>query len=46
MPSCCLRRKKIGKFDYETVHCKVYLNKYVVSIAPFIHLPAPIALKI
>ena len=23
------------KFDYEMVHSEVYLNKYVVSIAPF-----------
>ena len=23
--------KKIGKCGYEMVHCKVYLNKYVVS---------------
>jgi len=27
--------KKILKFDYEMVHSEVYLNKYVVSIAPF-----------
>jgi len=28
------------------VHSKEYLNKYVVSVAPFsIHLPAMIALK-
>ena len=32
MPPCCLRRRK---FDYEMVHSEVYLNKYVVSIAPF-----------
>ena len=30
-----LRRRKFGKFDYEMVHSEVYLNKYVVSIAPF-----------
>jgi len=24
-----------GKFDYEMVHSEVYLDKYVVSIAPF-----------
>jgi len=27
--------KKIFKLDYEMVHSEVYLNKYVVSIAPF-----------
>jgi len=27
--------KKIFKFDYKMVHSEVYLNKYVVSIAPF-----------
>ena len=32
MPPCRLRRRK---FDYEMVHSEVYLNKYVVSIAPF-----------
>ena len=32
MPPCRLRRRK---FDYEMVHSGVYLNKYVVSIAPF-----------
>jgi len=35
MPPCRLRRRKFGKFDYEMVHSEVYLNKYVVSIAPF-----------
>ena len=34
MPPCRLRRRK---FDYEMVHSEVYLNKYVVSIAPFSH---------
>ena len=42
MPPCRLRRRK---FDYETVHSEVCLNKYVVSIAPF-STPALIALKI
>jgi len=28
------------------VHSEVYLNKYVVSIARSLHLPAMIALKI
>ena len=28
-------KKILGKFDYEMVHSEVYLNKYVVSIAPF-----------
>ena len=32
MPPCSLRRRK---FDYEMVHSEVYLNKRVVSIAPF-----------
>ena len=32
MPLCRLRRRK---FEYEMVHSEVYLNKYVVSIAPF-----------
>jgi len=32
MPPCHLRRRN---FDYEMVHSEVYLNKYVVSIAPF-----------
>jgi len=27
--------KKMLKIDYEVVHTEVYLNKYVVSIAPF-----------
>jgi len=35
MPPCRLRRRKFWKFDYEMVHFEVYLNKYVVSIAPF-----------
>ena len=35
MPPCRLRRRKVGKFDYEIVHSEVYLNKYVVSIASF-----------
>ena len=35
MPHCRLKRRKLGKFDYEMVHSEVYLNKYVVSIAPF-----------
>jgi len=35
MPPCRLRRRKFRKFDYEMVHSEVYLNKYVVSIAPF-----------
>ena len=34
--------KKIRKFDYEMVHSGVYLNKYVVSIAPFSTPPSPI----
>jgi len=32
---CCPRRRKLWKFDYEIVHSEVYLNKYVISIAPF-----------
>ena len=28
-------RRKFWKFDYEMVYSEVYLNKYVVSIAPF-----------
>jgi len=32
---CRLRRRKFWKFDYEVVHSEVYLNKYVVSMAPF-----------
>jgi len=35
MPPCRLKRRKFWKFDYEVVHAEVYLNKYVVSIAPF-----------
>jgi len=35
VPCCCLKRRKFRKFDYEMVHSEVYLNKYVVSIAPF-----------
>jgi len=35
MPPCRLRRRKFWKFDYEMVHSEVYLNKCVVSIAPF-----------
>jgi len=35
MPPCRLRQIKFWKFDYEMVHSEVYLNKYVVSIAPF-----------
>jgi len=35
MHPCRLRRRKIGKFGYELVHSKVYLNKYVASIEPF-----------
>ena len=35
MPSCRLRRRKFRKFDYKMVHSEVYLNKYVVSKAPF-----------
>ena len=35
MTPCRLRRRKFRKFDYEMVHSEVYLNKYVVSIAPF-----------
>jgi len=34
-PRCRLRRRKFRKFDYEMVHSEVYLNKCVVSIAPF-----------
>jgi len=37
MPPCLRRRK----FDYEMVHSEVYLNKYVVSIAPFITPACP-----
>jgi len=32
MPPCRLRQRK---YDYEMAHYEVYLNKYVVSIAPF-----------
>ena len=35
MPPWRLRRRKFWKFDYEMVHSEIYLNKYVVSIAPF-----------
>ena len=35
MPPCRLRQNKLWKFDYEMVHSEIYLNKYVVSIAPF-----------
>jgi len=35
MPPCRLKRIFFGKFDYEMVHSEVYLDKYVVSIAPF-----------
>jgi len=35
MPPCRPRRREFGKFGYEMVHSKVYLNKYVVSTAPF-----------
>ena len=35
IPPCRLRQRNLGKFDYEMVHSEVYLNKYVVSIAPF-----------
>jgi len=37
MRPCRLRRRKFRKFDYEMVHSEVheYLNKHVVSIAPF-----------
>jgi len=35
MPRCRLRRRKFRKVDYEMAHSEVYLNKYVVSIAPF-----------
>jgi len=38
--------KTIWKFDYEMVHSEVYLNKYVVSIAPFSTPACPDALKI
>jgi len=32
MPPCCLIQRK---FDYKMLRSEVYLNKYVVSIAPF-----------
>jgi len=35
MPPCRLRQRIFRKFDYEMVHSEVYLNKYVVSLAPF-----------
>ena len=35
MRPCRTRRRTFWKFDYEMVHSEVYLNKYVVSIAPF-----------
>ena len=35
MPPCRPGRRKFGKFSYEMVHSKVYLNKDVVSAAPF-----------
>ena len=35
MPPCRLRGRKFWKFDYEMVRSEVYVNKYVVSIAPF-----------
>ena len=35
MPPCRLRWRKFWKFDYKMVHSDVYLNEYVVSIAPF-----------
>ena len=35
MPLCRQRQRKFRKFDYEIVHSEVYLNKYVVCIAPF-----------
>jgi len=35
MPPCRLRWITFWKFDYEMVHSEVYLNKYVVSTAPF-----------
>ena len=47
MPPCRLRRRKFWKSDHEMVHSEVYLNKYVVSIAPFstltfTHTPTPV----
>jgi len=41
-----LPRRKFWKFDYEMVHSEVYLNTYVVSIAPFSTPACPDALKI
>jgi len=35
MAPCRLRRRKFWKFDYQMVYSEVYLNKYVVNIAPF-----------
>ena len=35
MPPYRPRRRKFRKFNYEMVHSEVYLNKYVVIIAPF-----------
>ena len=35
MPPCRLRRRQFWKFYYEMVHSEVYMNKHVVSIAPF-----------
>ena len=35
MPPCRLRRRNFWKFDYEMAHSEVYMNKYVVSLAPF-----------
>jgi len=35
VPPCRLRRRKFRKSDNEMVHSEVYLNKCVVSIAPF-----------
>ena len=35
VPPCRLRRRNFWKFGYEMMHSEVYLNKYVVSIAPF-----------
>ena len=42
MPPCHLKRRK---FDYKMAHSEVYLNKYVVSIAPFSTPACLIALK-
>ena len=41
VPPCHLRRRKFRKSDYEMVHSEVYLNKCVVSIAPFSTPAAP-----